>query len=200
LLCNVYLDPLDQEINEASRQRFQMVRYADDFVVLAPAGKGAQARELVEEWMAKAGLTLNREKTKLVNILRESIRFLGFRVQTRRSLRGYDYVHVEPAPESGASLREKVRGILNHNTEWKSVSEVVKETNAVVRGWSGYFHYGNSVAVFAKLQYWVGNRLRRWFWRKHGCRRNLHRHYPNELLYDSYGLWHLPLQAGWRHT
>ena len=197
LLCNVYLDPLDQEINEGNHKRFQMVRYADDFVVLAPAGKGAQARELVEDWMAKAGLALNQEKTKLVNILREGIRFLGFGVKMRRSMRGRNYVHTEPAPQSCASLREKVREILNHNTEWKPIAEVVNATNAVVRGWSGYFHYGNSVAVFGKMRHWVSNRLRRWLWRKHACRRNPHREYSNDLLYDRYGLWCLPLQAAW---
>ena len=133
LLCNIYLNPLDKEINEGNRKRFQMVRYADDFVVLAPAGKGEQARELVERWMEKAGLTLNTEKTKLVNILQESIRFLGFRVSMRRSLSRKDYVHVEPASQSCASLRDKVRAILNHNTEWKPISKVVKDTNAAPR-------------------------------------------------------------------
>ena len=197
LLCNVYLDPLDQEINEGSHKRFQLVRYADDFVVLAPAGKGAQARELVEAWMAKAGLALNREKTKLVSILREGIRFLGFGVKVRKSMRGRGYVHTEPAPQSCASLRDKVRAILNHGTEWKSIAEVVQATNAVVRGWSGYFHYGNSVAVFTKLQYWIRNRLRRWVWRKHACRRNLFQDYPNELLHETYGLWPLPSHAAW---
>jgi RNA-directed DNA polymerase len=197
LLCNVYLDPLDQEINEGSHKRFQMVRYADDFIVLAPAGKGAHARELVEGWMAKAGLALNREKTKLVNILREGIRFLGFGMKMRRSMRGRNYAHVEPTPQSCASLRDKVREILNHGTEWKPIAEVVQATNAVVRGWSAYFHYGNSVAVFGKMRHWVSNRLRRWVWRKHACRRDLHKGYPNELLYDTYGLWCLPLQAAW---
>lgn len=197
LLCNIYLDPLDQEINEANHKRFQMVRYADDFVVLAPAGKGTQVRELVEEWMAKAGLTLNREKTKLVNIRRESIRFLGFRVSMRKAMSGRDYVHVEPAPPSCASLRDKVREILNHRTEWKNTAEVVQATNAVLRGWSGYFHYGNNVAAFTKLQYWVRNRMRRWAWRKHACRRDLHGHYTNELLHHGYGLWYLPIHAAW---
>lgn len=135
-----------------------------------------------------AGLTLNSEKTKLINILQESIRFLGFRVSVRRSRSGKNYVHVEPAPQSCASLRDKVRALLNHHTEWKPVPEMVKDTNAVLRGWSGYFHYGNSVGVFTKMQYWVRNRLRRWVWRKHACRRSLHEHYTNELLHNSFGL------------
>lgn len=200
LLCNVYLDPLDHEINEGSHKRFQMVRYADDFIVLAPAGKGAQARELIEKWMTKAGLTLNREKTKLVNILREGIRFLGFGVSVRKGVSGRNYAHVEPAAPSCASLRNKVREILNHSTEWKPIAEVVRATNAAVRGWSGYFHYGNSVAVFGKMRHWVSNRLRRWLWRKHACRRHPQRSYPNELLYDTYGLWPLPSQAAWAQS
>ena len=90
-----------------------------------------------------------------------------------------------------------MREILNHNTEWKPIAEVVQATNAVVRGWSGYFHYGNSVAVFGNMRHWVSNRLRRWIWRKHACRRDLYRGYPNDLLYDTYGLWCLPCQAAW---
>jgi group II intron reverse transcriptase/maturase len=200
LLCNIYLDPLDQEINQGHGQRFQIVRYADDFVVLAPAGRGQEAKDLVEQWMRQAGLLLNGEKTKLVNILQESVRFLGFRVSMRRSQRGRDYVHVEPAPQSCQSLRDKLREILNHRTEWRAVGEVVKETNAVVRGWSGYFHYGNNVGVYTKMQYWVRNRLRRWVWRKHACRRNLHGHYTNELLHDTYGLWPMPCKAAWNQS
>ncbi len=87
--------------------------------------------------------------------------------------------------------------ILNHHTQWRAIAEVVREVNAVVRGWSGYFHYGNSAAVMSRQRYWTCNRLRRWLWRKHGCRGGLHKHYPNEQLETHYGLWTPPRSAAW---
>jgi hypothetical protein len=69
--------------------------------------------------------------------------------------------------------------------------------NRVVRGWSGYFHYGNSAGVFSQMTYWLRNRLRRWLWRKHARRGGLQKHYANEQLDTRYGLWSLPRTAGW---
>ena len=73
---------------------------------------------------------------------------------------------------------------------------MVSEVNAVIRGWSGYFHYGNSAPVFGKVQ-WVRNRLRRWVWRKHACTRALYDYYTNERLHENYGLWKMPATAAW---
>ena len=67
-----------------------------------------------------------------------SIRFLGFTVKVRRSRAGRSYPHVEASGESCRSLCEKVSGILNHRTQWRAVGAVVREVNAVARGWSGY--------------------------------------------------------------
>ena len=198
LLANIYLNPLDHEINEGNRKRFMMVRYADDFVVLCRAGQGRQAKEQIKRWMSERGLELNEQKTRLVHIYREGIRFLGFSLSGRCSERGRAYPHVEPAAGSCAALRRRLREILNHGTEWRAAAEVVAEVNAVVRGWSGYFHYGNSVRVFGKTQHWVRNRVRRWVWRKHACTRTLHKHYTNDLLHGTYGLWRMPTTAAWR--
>jgi len=77
-------------------------------------------------------------------------------------------------------------------TQWRANAEVMWEVNTVVRGWTGYFHYGNSAGVFARLHYWLSNRLRRWLWRKHGCRGGLHKHYTQQQLEERHGLWTLP--------
>jgi len=200
LLANIYLNPLDHEINESNRKRFTMVRYADDFVVLCPVGRGPQAKEQIKRWLTARGLELNEQKTRLVNIYQEGIGFLGFRLSGRRSERGRAYPHVEPAAPSCAALRGRLSEILNHRTQWRAIGEVIGEVNAVVRGWSGYFHYGNSVRVFGKTQHWVRNRLRRWVWRKHACARMLHGHYTNEVLHRQYGLWRMPPTAAWRRA
>lgn len=195
LLANIYLNPLDHQINASKCHR--MVRYADDFVVLSPPGRSGKARQQIEQWLTSRGLELNASKTRTVNLTRESIRFLGFGVKVRRSRQGRQYAHVEPTGASCQALREKVRSLLSHHTQWRAIAEVVREVNTVVRGWSGYFHYGNSAGVFAKMHYWLSNRLRRWLWRKHGCRGGLHKHYTQAQLEERHGLWTLPRTAAW---
>lgn len=197
LLANVYLNPLDHQINRSRGQRHRMVRYADDFVVLSPAGQGEEVRKEVEDWLASRGLALNATKTRTVNLTRESIRFLGFGVATRKSRKGRSYVHVEATGESCRGLREKVGRILNHRTQWRAIAEVVGEVNAVLRGWSAYFHYGNSAGVFGRMRDWTGHRLRRWLWRKHGCRKGKYAQYPQEKMETQYGLWSMPRNAAW---
>jgi RNA-directed DNA polymerase len=197
LLANIYLNPLDHQINGSNKQRHRMVRYADDFVVLSPAGQSAPVREEIESWLEGRGLKLNAAKTRTVKVTQEAIRFLGFSVKVRRSRNGRSYPHVEASGESCRELRQKVSRILNHRTQWRPIAEAVEDVNQVVRGWSGYFHYGNSAGVFARVTWWLRNRLRRWLWRKHGCRGGLHKHYANEQLETRYGLWSLPRSAAW---
>jgi hypothetical protein len=151
----------------------------------------------LQRWLETKGLELNVEKTRTVNVTQEAIRFLGFTLKVRRSQNGRSYPHVEASGASCRELREKVGRILNHCTQWRAIAEVVREVNQTVRGWSGYFHYGNSAGVFSRVNYWLRNRLRRWLWRKHGCRGGLHKHYANEPLETRYGLWSLPRHAAW---
>ena len=103
-----------------------------------------------------------------------------------------------PARKAGAALREKLGDILNHRTLWRPIQEVVAEANHVLRGWAGYFHFGNSVTVMKRMNSYSQNRLRRWLWRKHGCCRALWKHYPTERLHTHYGLYEMPLTAKWK--
>jgi len=197
LLANLYLNPLDHQINEEYHKRHRMVRYADDFVVLSPVGQGGEVRAEIGQWLASKGLALNASKTRTVKVTEESITFLGFGLEVRRGQSGKSYPHIEVAGRSRQALREKLGGILNHRTRWRAIEEVVSEVNAAVRGWSGYFHYRNSARAFGKMQYWIDNRLRRWLWRKQGCRAGLYTHYTNTLLHAKHGVWRLPLTAAW---
>src|SRR5882724_3465391 len=84
LLSNIYLDPLDHLMAERG---FEMVRYADDFVVMCRSeGEAAAALAEVQRWTASAGLTLHPTKTRLVNAPEEGFDFLGYRfmASTRR--------------------------------------------------------------------------------------------------------------------
>jgi hypothetical protein len=74
----------------------------------------------------------------------------------------------------------------------------MEEVNRVLRGWAGYFHFSNSTKVMNRMNHYSQNRLRRWLWRKHGCRRSLWDYYTPERLHAQYGLYQLPLTAKWK--
>lgn len=132
---------------------------------------------------------------------KEAFHFLGFAVSWRRGKSGrYHYPHVEPSAKSQQHLRDAVRAELNHWTLWQGVRPSLERVNQILRGWSGYYHYRNSSQVFGKMKGWVDTRVKRWLWRKHACARALWTDYPNESLYQRYGLWPLPLTAGWTQT
>ena len=198
LLANLYLNPLDWAVNEQCEGDPVLVRYADDFVILCRFGRGTRLRTRLDRWLRARGLTLNEKKTRVVNFREEGFSFLSFDLSWRKGFRtGRRYVHVEPGTKARQSLHEAIRVELNHWTSWRSVNEAVARVNRIQRGWSGYFHYRNSSRIFGKERGWVCDRARRWLWRKGACRRSLWEDYPDKKLQDFYGLWPLPVTAGW---
>ena len=198
LLANLYLNPLDHGVNEKTSGQARMVRYADDFVIACAAGRSGGLRARLQKWLQAKGLTLNEVKTRIVDIRKEGINFLGFNLTWRKSFGGRGYLHVPPSQKSRRALREKLGGLLNHGTQGRSIRDVVAEVNRVLRGWAGYFHFGNSVSVMKRMKHYSPNRLRRWRWRKHACRRSLWEHYVPEQLHQRYGLFERPTTAAWR--
>ena len=198
LLANLYLNPLDHGVNDKTSGQARMVRYADDFVIACAAGRSGGLRARLQKWLQAKGLTLNEVKTRIVDIRKEGINFLGFNLTWRQSRRGRGYLHVQPSQKSRRALREKLGGLLNHWTRGRSIRDAVAGVNRVLRGWAGYFHYGNSVTVMNRMKHYSQNRLRRWLWRKNGCRRSLWEHYTPEKLHQRYGLYELPTTAAWK--
>lgn len=198
LLANLYLNPLDHGVNETTDGQARLVRYADDFVIACAPGRGGGVQTRLKRWLKAKGLTLNEGKTRTVNIRQTGINFLGFNLTWRQSFKGRGYLHAQPSQKSRRRLREQLGDILNHWTLWRPIQEVVKEVNQVLRGWAGYFHFGNSVTVMTRMNAYSQNRLRRWLWRKHGCRRALWKHYPTERLHTHYGLYEMPTTAQWK--
>ena len=82
LLSNIYLNPLDHQL---AAQGFEMVRYADDFVILCRSqAEAEQALALVRQWCDAAGLVVHPTKTRIVDIRLEGFDFLGYHFQTTR--------------------------------------------------------------------------------------------------------------------
>ena len=197
LLANVYLNPLDHGVNGNTKGQAHLIRYADDFVIACRTGQSARIQQRLQRWLEIKGLKLNEGKTRVVNIHQAGINFLGFNLTWRGGRTGRAYLHVEPSHKSRRALRTKLKTILNHWTLRRPVREVVKETNAVLRGWAGYFHFRNSTSVMGRMRRYSQNRLRRWLWRKHACTRALWKYYSDQRLRD-HGLYELPVTAAWK--
>lgn len=154
LLANIYLDPLDWLMAGSG---LEMVRYADDMVVLCRNREEAStALEKLREWMAKAGLTLHPDKTRTVDMgLADShFDFLGYRF--KRSRRGRLIRLVRP--KSLRKLRESIKPRTRRNNG-KSMEAVVADINRTLKGWYAYFKHVHP-SELEEIDRWVRVRLR----------------------------------------
>ena len=154
LLANIYLDPLDWQMAGLG---LEMVRYADDMVVLCHTEEEADAAlETLRDWMAGAGLTLHPEKTRVVDMsLADShFDFLGYRF--KRSRRGRMMRLVRP--KSVRKLRETIKP-RTRRTNGKSMEAIVADLNRTLPGWFGYFKHAKA-SQLGELDGWIRMRLR----------------------------------------
>jgi len=195
LLANIYLNDLDHGVNEGTKQKASMVRYADDLVILCAPGQSAGMRERLGSWVQRRGLSLNEAKTRVVDAQKETFVFLGWQVSPRLTKGGRKYYHMEPSVKSRGKLMDKIRGVLNRRTFWRGCEEVIGEINAVMRGWSGYFRQGHSMAVLRRMHDLISERLRTWLWSKHRKSRAKYGFYTRKRLREQYGLYPMNLRT-----
>jgi Group II intron, maturase-specific domain./Reverse transcriptase (RNA-dependent DNA polymerase). len=168
LLANIYLHDFDRAFHEsngpAQFAKARLVRYADDFVVLARYMGPRVVPWLEAQLEGHLRLTLNRTKTRVVRMPQQSLDFLGFTLRYLRDLRGrgHRYLAVEPSRRAQARLREKLRGLTGASTK-RSLVETVAAVQRLLRGWSAYFRYGYPRRVFRLLTYYVQVRFRCFF-------------------------------------
>lgn len=148
LLSNIYLDPLDHLVAEAG---LEMVRYADDFVILCrTAEDAARALDLVHRWTSENGLTLHPTKTKVIDSRETGFDFLGYTFHGRKHW---------PRRKSIAKLKETIRA-KTRRTSGKSLQCIVADVNRTLRGWFVYFQHSSYRTVFRGLDGWIRTRLR----------------------------------------
>ncbi len=143
LVCTPEGVPLNYEVFDRELKAV-MVRYADDFVVLCRKGQGAEVYRRLKLWLERRKLKLNEEKTRVVNFEEDGLEFLGFQLSWRKGSSGRKYPHCEPSAKSAHKLRETVREETARDTLWMQPEEIIQRINQRMRGWAGYFHYGNS--------------------------------------------------------
>jgi RNA-directed DNA polymerase len=155
LLANIYLNPLDQLL---TRQGYQVIRYADDMVVLCQEDQTAhRVMEIMDDWMRQVGLTLHPEKTRVVDMRQDGawFDFLGYRFKRNRQSGKIDRW---PRPKSVAKLKERLRPY-TRRSNGHSLNQIITRIGPVLKGWYEYFKHARPGA-FLSVDGWVRMRLR----------------------------------------
>ena len=180
LLANVYLNALDWRMGG---EGFEMVRYADDMVVLCRSHEEARtAMATLREWISQAGLTLHPDKTGIVDMSLAGSHFdlLGYRFKRARSGRLIRLVR----PKSLRKLREAIKP-KTRRTSGKSMEAIVAELNRSLRGWYAYFKHVRTDAL-GQVDQWVRMRLRSILRKRRGLKGRGHGrdhyHWPNRYF------------------
>jgi RNA-directed DNA polymerase len=156
LLANLYLNPLDHQMAKAGQE---MVRYADDFVVMCESETEAnETLEQLRAWVERAGLILHPTKTRIVDASQKGgFDFLGYHFE-----RGYRW----PRKKSLEKFRETIRAKTGRLRPG-SMNEIVADVNRTLKGWFEYFKHSLKW-TFRDLDGWVRGRLRSILQSRHG--------------------------------
>lgn len=163
LLANLYLNDFCHRITQ--RTPCRIVVYADDFVIMHRQAYTQKQLDWFASELAAEGLTLNRDKTRVVDmtVLGAAFEFLGFSL---KRVRGYyggrEYINIQPSRASMAHFKDQIRHIVKHRTSL-TLMQLIDRVNPIIRGWRNYFAaVGYPRAVFFKLDWFVCARFYRW--------------------------------------
>ncbi len=157
LMCNVYLNQLDQVWSRHHHDGV-LVRYADDLVVMCSSRRSAEyALRTLRRLVGELGLELRGDKTRIVHlgVGEEGFDFLGFHlkwVAGRRQYSHLEFLARWPSRKATQRARDRIRVLTARSRLPVEVDRIVEDVNRFLRGWVGYFRYGNSARTFDKIR------------------------------------------------
>jgi RNA-directed DNA polymerase len=206
LAANIYLNEIDWMF-EAIRHKtaqgpYDAVnyhRFADDVVITVSGhhtkrGWAERALQRLEEALTPLGVSLNREKTKVVNTLKgEAFGYLGFdlrRVRKRREGKTGYFILMTPKKKARKAIKAEIREVIQRGGAM-TAKQIVERINAKVAGWVTYFRVGNSNRAFSEVRDYLEMKVRTLLTRRTRRRKRSigWRRWSNEYLYDVLGLY-----------
>ncbi|MFH0989333.1 MAG: group II intron reverse transcriptase/maturase [bacterium] len=195
LLANIYLHLLDRIVTNLkgifAKAGIRIVRYADDFVLMGRTLTEAIITK-VHEILNRMELRINEKKSRCIDARKISFHFLGFTIRYDRSI--FDgtkrFWHIKPSDKACKRMRQNINLSLKRMGHYPP-KELVKELNWILRGWLNYFEIqGVSYTAIArrKLNWYLRERLPRYFNRKSQRKTRLYRKQAFTLLVNNYGL------------
>jgi RNA-directed DNA polymerase len=149
LLSNIYLHAVDKAMKMAG---YEMVRYADDFVILCKSRREAEsALALVTELIRSRGLSLHAEKTSVVDTRQrgQGFDFLGYHFEN-----GTRWPRKKSLKKFKDTIRKKTR-----RSNGRSLKAIIEDVNKTTQGWFIYFKHSHGT-TFKPLDGWIRRRLR----------------------------------------
>jgi group II intron reverse transcriptase/maturase len=177
LLANIYLHYFDAKMSD---EGYDVVRYADDFVILCRTERKAQEaharmKQILE---GELELTVHPEKTRIVHVSK-GFEFLGYVIKWSYSL------FAAPRAKSIERFKEKIQ-LITRRTPRRKLSELIRRLNPVLRGWGNYYRKAHVKSLFWDLDKWVVRRIHAHIAKK--WRNKAYEKYPTAVLRNHYGL------------
>lgn len=201
LLANVYLNELDQAMEEemAKRRRERKwerviyTRYADDMVVLIDGHPRwqphvVQISKRLEVELKKVEVELNEEKSRVVELSAGgSFGFLGFDLREAKNRMGKRFILRTPMKKKQVELLRRVAEILRFSRHRK-LKEVLERLRPVIVGWVNYFRVGNCAQAFNQIRFEVLRKVRRFAMRRRGRCGFGWKRWSSKTIYKEWGL------------
>ena len=213
LAANIYLNEVDWYFDDLRRKTAQgpyeainYHRFADDTVITVSGhwskrGWAERVLQRLQEQLEPLRVELNREKTKMVDMLKgEAFGFLGFDLRRVRKRKKDGYtIQMTPKKKARKAVKAKIRDIIRSGGS-APVAVIVSRVNAVVAGWVNYFRVGNSSHAFSEVRDYLEMKIRTLLTRRRRRRKTSigWRRWSNEYVYGVLGLYwdwkihHLP--------
>lgn len=192
LLANLYFRRFIlawQRSREAHETNGAVVNYADDFVICCAPGKANAASTKTRELVARLGLSVNEDKTRIVDSTSARFDFLGYTVGTFYGRHGKPFFGTAPSKKSISRVKRSIHEETSARWNSTTVESRVRSINRILRGWCGYFDQGPVQKTYSMVTAYTERRLRRWLMRKHKRRGAGYRQYPDDALYKRFGLY-----------
>ncbi len=197
LLSNIYLHAFDEIVNNPkgkfAKANIRIVRYADDFLLMGTWYFSNEILAYLGRIMENMGLTLNKEKTKLLHCCRRSLFFLGFEFRNIRSKFDWNkknYTNVRPSMKSRSKLFAKLRDLLSKRRHW-TLEWIVWKINELLIGWLNYFSISKVTHIWETIKIiktQLDYKLFKWMKSKGRKAHRTLRQRPYENLVQFYGL------------
>ena len=174
LLANIYLHWFETIVSltaKACGQVMSIVRYADDFVILARSWVDGFLQRVEGVLEGRMGLTVNREKTKVLDFREPhtTLTFLGYdfrMVRDRLFGTGKRYLTFGPSKKSMKGIREKIHAITHARNGLLTVEKVVGRLNKLTKGWGAFYSVGYPSKAFHAVNGYALRRMARFLNRK----------------------------------
>jgi RNA-directed DNA polymerase len=203
LAANIYLNETDWAFDaircKTARGPYEAVnyhRFADDIVITIDGhhtkrGWAERALQRLQEQLDPLGVELNKEKTRVVDMLQgDAFGFLGFDLRRSRKRKGGYFIRMTPKKKARKAIKAKIRETIRRGGSTPA-KRVISQINAILTGWVNYFRVGHSSRALSEVRDYVEMKVRTLLTRRKRRRKSSvgWRRWSNEYLYGVLGLY-----------